>query len=66
VALGRDNVVHLALIDRGAATRVASLLQRLLHFQGQAGLDAASMDDDNGQAHAAPATIPDHGRVQAN
>ncbi|HKU09284.1 MAG TPA: DUF448 domain-containing protein [Bradyrhizobium sp.] len=65
VALGRDNVVHLALIDRGAAERVASLLQRLLHFQGQADTDAAGMDDDNRQAPAAPA-IPDQGRAQAN
>ena len=53
VALGRDNVVHLALTDRGAAERLASLLQRLLHFQGQADSDAAGTDDDNGQAHAA-------------
>lgn len=56
VALGRDNVVHLALNDSGAAERVASLLQRLLHFQGQAEPDAADMDDDDGQASAAPAT----------
>lgn len=56
VALGRDNVVHLALTDRGAAERVASLLQRLLHFQGQADSDAAGTDDDNGQADAMPAT----------
>ncbi|MCJ2188929.1 DUF448 domain-containing protein [Novosphingobium beihaiensis] len=56
VALGRDNVVHLALNDRGAADRVASLLRRLLYFQGQAAADAAVMDDDNGQAHAAPVT----------
>ncbi|MCT2398842.1 DUF448 domain-containing protein [Novosphingobium mangrovi (ex Huang et al. 2023)] len=56
VALGRDNVVHLALNDRGAAERVASLLRRLLHFQGQAERNAAGMVDDNGQAQAAPAT----------
>jgi predicted RNA-binding protein YlxR (DUF448 family) len=56
VALGRDNVVHLALTDRGATQRVASLLQRLLHFQGQADSNAAGMDDDNGQASAAPVT----------
>jgi len=63
VALGRDNVVHLALNDRGAADRVASQLQRLLHFQGQAPPPAdaagtgAGMDDDNGSAStAAPAT----------
>ena len=36
VALGRDNVVHLALTDPGAATRVASLAARLAHFQGPA------------------------------
>ncbi|MBY0393650.1 MAG: DUF448 domain-containing protein [Novosphingobium sp.] len=34
VALGRDNVVHLALIDAAAAERVAVPLQRLLHFIG--------------------------------
>lgn len=34
VALGRDNVVHLALIDAAAADRVAAPLQRLLHFLG--------------------------------
>lgn len=34
VALGRDNVVHLALTDAGAAARVASLLGRLKHFLG--------------------------------
>ncbi|CCA92047.1 MULTISPECIES: DUF448 domain-containing protein [unclassified Novosphingobium] len=58
VALGRDNVVHLALTDRGAANRVASLLQRLLHFQGQAASEghAVGMDEDNGQAGAAPVT----------
>ncbi len=56
VALGRDNVVHLALNDRGAATRFASQLQRLLHFQGQADLNAADTDDVTGQADAAPVT----------
>lgn len=34
VALGRDNVVHLALIDAAAAERVAAPLRRLLHFLG--------------------------------
>ncbi|GGB96924.1 hypothetical protein GCM10011494_14230 [Novosphingobium endophyticum] len=56
VALGRDNVVHLALTDRGAAMRVVSLLKRLLHFRGQADSHAAGIYDDNGQARAAPAT----------
>ncbi len=35
VALGRDNVVHLALTDRAAAMRVAAPLGRLLHFLGR-------------------------------
>jgi hypothetical protein len=34
VALGRDNVVHLALADSKAAERVIVPLQRLLHFLG--------------------------------
>ena len=36
VALGRDNVVHLALADRGSAERVAIPLRRLLNFVGAA------------------------------
>lgn len=32
VALGRDNVVHMALADDKAAERVQSVLSRLLHF----------------------------------
>ena len=39
VALGRDNVVHLALADAPSAERVAAPLQRLLTFLGAA--DAA-------------------------
>ena len=35
VALGRDNVVHLALTDAAAARRVAMLLERLLRFTGR-------------------------------
>ena len=35
VALGRDNVVHLALIDSAAADRVAAPLQRLLRYLGR-------------------------------
>jgi predicted RNA-binding protein YlxR (DUF448 family) len=34
VALGRDNVVHLALTDRAAAERLADPLQRLLRYLG--------------------------------
>ncbi len=36
VALGRDNVVHMALTQAAAADRVASLISRLERFQGQA------------------------------
>jgi hypothetical protein len=42
VALGRDNVVHLALADRASAERVAIPLRRLLHFLG--GRRAAATD----------------------
>ncbi|HWU03315.1 MAG TPA: DUF448 domain-containing protein [Novosphingobium sp.] len=42
VALGRDNVVHLALTDARAAARLTTLLERLLHFKGPA--DAAGLD----------------------
>ena len=48
VALGRDNVVHLALNDRGSASRVAAQLQRLLHFQGQPRADQAGGDMASG------------------
>lgn len=34
VALGRDNVVHLALADPAAAKRVMQILRRLLHYLG--------------------------------
>lgn len=34
VALGRDNVVHVALTDRRAAERVGQFLDRLLQFRG--------------------------------
>ncbi|MBS0254817.1 MAG: DUF448 domain-containing protein [Proteobacteria bacterium] len=41
VALGRDNVVHLALNDAGAAERLGPLLRRLLHYHGIGGADAS-------------------------
>ncbi len=59
VALGRDNVVHLALADAKAAERVLNPLQRLLHFTGGT---PAENEDENGdsvvQSHIAdvPAT----------
>lgn len=44
VALGRDNVVHLALADRASAERVNVPLQRLLNFTGAAGADNSPQD----------------------
>jgi len=35
VALGRDNVVHIALTDAAAAQRIDTLVRRLAHFLGQ-------------------------------
>ena len=34
VAMGRDNVVHMALADPAAAARVSLALSRLMHFTG--------------------------------
>ncbi len=47
VALGRDNVVHLALADDRSAERIMPVLARLLHFLGadQAGNDAENDAD---------------------
>ncbi|HWK42279.1 MAG TPA: DUF448 domain-containing protein [Croceibacterium sp.] len=47
VALGRDNVVHLALADRASAGRVALPMRRLLNFLG------AEHPPDAGASHAA-------------
>ena len=79
VALGRDNVVHLALTDPAAAERVAAPLERLLHFLARAKTDdvpapagaddaAAGQELNERTADAAASfatTIPDHGRAQA-
>lgn len=43
VAMGRDNVVHMALADPAAAERVSLALQRLMHFIGPR--DAAETGD---------------------
>ena len=51
VALGRDNVVHLALADHASAERVLNPLQRLLHFTGAA--TAANNDHGDRTAHTA-------------
>ncbi|MEZ5709659.1 MAG: DUF448 domain-containing protein [Blastomonas sp.] len=43
MALGRENVVHIALTDAKAAARVDLFLGRLLHFTGAAGELPAAM-----------------------
>ena len=51
VALGRDNVVHVALTDPAAAARLQAPLQRLIHFLGneteatESGTGAVANDD---------------------
>ena len=56
VALGRDNVVHLALTDKAAAERLNVPLGRLLHFMGRQGsVEAPGQDEcDDGADAAAP------------
>jgi predicted RNA-binding protein YlxR (DUF448 family) len=52
VALGRDNVVHLALADPKAAERVNIPLQRLLHFLGAKGGPADTNSEGARLPHA--------------
>jgi uncharacterized protein len=52
VALGRENVVHLALTDTAAADRVAAPLKRLMHFLGHA--QATDTECGGWSAEAAP------------
>ena len=57
VALGRDNVVHLALTDREAAARLDLPLRRLLRFLGQGQANEHGMGADPAEPAApAPAT----------
>jgi predicted RNA-binding protein YlxR (DUF448 family) len=58
VALGRDNVVHLALTDSAAAERVSLPLRRLLSFQGWA--------EVTGNDECAPAAATDPLAATAN
>jgi predicted RNA-binding protein YlxR (DUF448 family) len=57
VALGRDNVVHLALTDRAAAERVALPLERLLHFLGRSEAAGQELDERTADDAAPLATI---------
>jgi hypothetical protein len=59
VALGRDNVVHLALTDVAAAERVAAPLERLLHFLGRSSPSGQDLNERNGAAAPLDATIED-------
>ncbi|KPL69761.1 hypothetical protein SZ64_17785 [Erythrobacter sp. SG61-1L] len=58
VALGRDNVVHLALADHGSAERVAIPLRRLMRFTGAypAAEGISPEGAANGAAHHAEVT----------
>jgi predicted RNA-binding protein YlxR (DUF448 family) len=55
VALGRDNVVHLALTDPAAAERVALPLERLLHFLGQPNAAGRDLSERTANLPAPPA-----------
>jgi len=39
VALGRQNVVHIGIIDKRAAGRISHMLDRWLHFIGSGKVD---------------------------
>ena len=58
LALGRENVVHAAIIDRAAAARVEHALGRWRAFIGRdAGLEAASGAPDASFADSAPVNV---------
>ncbi|MDE2597316.1 MAG: DUF448 domain-containing protein [Sphingomonadales bacterium] len=66
VALGRDNVVHLALTDKAAAARLSAPLQRLLHFLGRSpadGPDGRANQNDREPGNA-PAFRDDEANVK--
>ena len=67
VALGRENVVHMALTDRNAAARLEVPLQRLLRFAGP----ARENERNSGEPGAAAPTVspdiaPGPGRAHTN
>ena len=67
VALGRENVVHMALTDRNAAARLEVPLQRLLRFAGP----ARANERNSGEPGAAAPTVspdiaPGPGRAHTN
>ncbi|MBA3054851.1 MAG: DUF448 domain-containing protein [Sphingomonadales bacterium] len=58
VALGRDNVVHLALTDSAAAERLAAVLKRLAHFTGRPDAPDHAGGLDESSERTAPAVTP--------
>ncbi|MES2494457.1 MAG: DUF448 domain-containing protein [Pseudomonadota bacterium] len=62
VALGRDNVVHLALTDSAAAERLEAVLHRLIHYVGGPRAGNANGQDEPSAptALADPATTTTH------
>lgn len=59
VALGRDNVVHLALTNAASAQRIGTLVHRLSHFLGQS--ETNEIETGNGAAvDAAPDAVIAH------
>jgi hypothetical protein len=66
VALGRDNVVHLALSDRDAAGRVDGALQRLLHFRGPDQATGTTTEGPEAAGDRAPVALSDTDRARAN
>ncbi|MXO75881.1 DUF448 domain-containing protein [Altererythrobacter aerius] len=54
VAMGRDNVVHMALADPAAAARVSNILARLMHYLG-----AEKAAPDSGEPDRRPSATTD-------
>jgi uncharacterized protein len=57
-ALGRENVVHIGLIDAGTAKRVDEALSRWLHFIGRHPTLSPCESASQGPSAVAPATAP--------
>ena len=58
VALGRDNVVHLALTDHAAAERIGAPLRRLLRFLGRPEMTGEQDTLPQAGSGSAPAACP--------
>jgi len=60
VALGRDNVVHLALTDAAAAARLGALLTRLVHFMAGHGMPGNGNTNGDGMVDTTPGAATTH------